>query len=243
MKIAICIPHSYENFQKYFVRSLLSLTSSFYIYNSTVGNKHEINVFIQDEGWIDFMRERLAEQAIEKGYTHLLWLDTDMSFPPGMIQRMIEWFERKDNLEAVTGLYTWKKPPYRPHTYISLTEEGRFTVGAGFPTDAAFSVEGAGYGCLMIKADVYKRTEKPWFQFRYPSGQKDDRGEGEDLYFFRKAKGIEMLCDPTISCNHFVQNAYNLDSYIDYNNLTVDDGQIIVSDEQISAIQSEVINN
>jgi hypothetical protein len=238
-RIAICIPHSYENFQKPFTKSLLGLVSAFYIYNQNLTFRHSLEILIQDEGWIDFMRERLSEVALEQGFDYILWLDTDMTFPPKTIQMMLERFEEEPELEAVTGLYTYKTPPFMPHLYTTLDKEKKFRVAGAFSLKEPIVVEGAGFGCLMMKTSLLKRTPKPWFEFRYPTP--DRPGAGEDLQFFLKANPVQMICDPNIKCLHYRFDGYGVGHYLDYNNLLVENDIINASQEQIDSIAKKLL--
>lgn len=238
-RIAICIPHSYENFQKPFTKSLLGLVSAFYIYNQNLTFRHTLEILIQDEGWIDFMRERLAEVAVAQKFDYILWLDTDMTFPPNTIQKMLERFEEEPELEAVTGLYTYKTPPFMPHLYSTLDENKQFRVAGGFSLEEPIVVEGAGFGCLMMKRELLERTQKPWFEFRYPTPDKP--GAGEDLTFFLKATPVQMICDPTIKCLHHHTDGFGIDHYVAYNNLKVEDGIIEATQEQVNNIAKQIL--
>jgi hypothetical protein len=232
MKITLCIPHNYPEFQKPFVMSLLGVISSFYLHK----NEEDIlNILIQNAGPIDFMRERLVESAIKQNADFILFLDTDMDFPPDIINKMLGHFKTYENIEAITGLYTWKQPPFMPHVYPKLTENGKFTIGALFPLDKPFDVEGAGMGCVMIKKQVFDRTPQPWFKMEL-----GDKGisVGEDLYFFRKTTPL-MLCDPTISCGHFTENRVDINSYLSYNGYTDEGGAIYGTEKQIKEASDE----
>ena len=230
MRIAICIYCTYPALDKKFVTSLLVVLEQFHLYNTSIGGLHEIQIFMQNEGFYDYARQKLAETAIKAGYDYLLWFDTDQVNPPFTIVQMIKDFEADKKLEAVTGLYTWKTPPFLPHVYFKYDKkDGKFRIAAGFPLNRLFFVEGAGYGILMIKASVYKRTKKPWFKFVYGK-------MGEDLYFFKKVQPIRMVCDPRISSQHLTQTAINIDGYLKYTNLKVVDGNIQVSKADILKI-------
>lgn len=237
MKIVICIPHSYKVFNKEFTLSLLTLLSHFHVWNGHTGMKHEINIIIQGAGWIDHMREQLAKKAIDSGAEYLLWLDTDMTFPSKMIQMMIERFEEEPELEAVTGLYTWKKPPFLPHVYTSYNKDNeKFNHGAGYPLKEPFPVVAAGFGCLMTKVELFKRIERPWFKMILEG---DEIVIGEDMYFFKKAQTVQMICDPNISCRHLIESAFDISSHIQYNNIEVEDNYLNITEEQIESIVKE----
>ena len=218
-KIALCIPHNYPVFDKAFTLSLLSVIASFYEWNQTLKEKHEFVILHNKDGWIDRMRELLAQEAVEvRKVDFLLWLDTDMQFPPSIVQQMMAWMEKFPELDGVTGLYTWKVPPFMPHVYSRYDEkDDKFTVAGGFPLNAGFSVEGAGFGCVMLRSSLFERTPRPWFKFEYGV-------YGEDLYFFRKARPVNMICDPRISCTHLLTGqGVDIKSYLKYNKLQVVD--------------------
>ena len=241
-RIAIVIPHSYLNFNKNFVLSLLGVISSFYIWNGKTGFKYELNIFVQNFGWIDTMREALVLSAKKWQADYLLWLDTDMSFSPDIIARMLSRFEEEPELEAVTGLYTWKKPPFMPHVYNRLNKDtGKFVMAGGFPLNEPFVVEATGYGCLMIKTSKYPDNMRPWFVM-----EKNDKEilYGEDLYFFKKMHPVNMICDPNISCLHFTENAVDITSYLMYNKINKDEkGEMILTDELLKSISDEHISH
>jgi hypothetical protein len=202
-------------------------------------NKYELDILFQNEGDIAFMRECLAETALAKKVDYLLWLDTDQKFPPDLIKRMIEDIE-KYNCEGVTGLYTWKVPPFLPHVYSSYNEETeKFRVAGQFPLNEAFEVKGAGFGCLMLKASVFERIERPWFEMKIENKK---YVYGEDLWFFKKAQPIKLLCDPTIISPHLTQIEVDINSHIEYNELEVENGWIKADEEQLKKISSEHLN-
>lgn len=234
MKVGILLPNNRPTFDKKFIMSLLGVVCSFYVWDKD--HKHQLNILVQNEGEIAFMRNRLATDALAKGVDYMLWLDCDMAIPPTVIQRMVSYFEKYENIEAVTGLYTWKEPPFLPHVYSTYNEQSKkFKMGATFPLDKPFDVDGAGFGCLMIKSEVFKRTPQPWFEMKLG---KTCIEYGEDLYFCRKARP-KMICDPTISCGHFTENMVDINSYLQYNGLKVEKNAITATSQQIQSAAKE----
>ena len=237
MKIAICIPHNYLVYNKLFINSLLGLVNSFHIWNGKNGMKHEIDILIQNEGFIDLMRNILAQRFMDSDSTYSLWLDTDMVFPPDMIIKMIKQFEEDPTIEAITGLYHHKTPPFMPHVYYRYdTELKKFTVAGSFPLKKSFTVAGAGFGCIMINKKVFDRTEKPWFKMGISDDYKMEYGE--DLYFCKKAK-MKMICDPTLMCGHLSETVANTNHYIAVNQLKVENDDIVATKEQLEEIHKK----
>jgi len=103
-----------------------------------------------------------------------------------MVRLMVEDVNDNPEADVVSGLYTWKKPPFLPHVYPSFDEEKQnFRVGGQFPLTSPFWVEGAGTGCLMIKAEFLKKFDPPWFKFErdFETNPYGTPLIGEDLYF------------------------------------------------------------
>jgi hypothetical protein len=173
------------------------------------------------------MRNSAVENVLVSGQTHLLFLDTDHEFPLKMIPMMIKDLEDNPKAEAVTGIYTWKHEPYLPHIFPRFnTKTKKFTIAGAFPLNKLFYIAGAPAGCLMVKAEVFKRTKKPWFLFVDRGvDKKIPLGMGEDLYFFWKCQP-KTICDPRIICQHFYQKSISLEDYIKVNNLKVVNGNI-----------------
>lgn len=238
-KIALCSPHNHPNFDKDFFFSFILLLETFYNWNKD--KDHELKIFINNDGFsgIAYSREKLVEQALDEEYEYILCLDTDMSFPPNLIPKMIEWLERDPELDAVSGLYQWKKAPFVSHVYSLNKETAKFVPLAGFPLKKGFYVDAVGFGCVMIKSIVFDKLDKPWFDFK--------PGEyGEDMYFFAQANQMKfkMLCDPTLACNHFVKSHINVGNYLEYNSLDLDeDGHIIVDKNKVQEIDKEHAEN
>lgn len=225
----ICIPHNYPTFDVPFVLSLFSLNDYFYKKkDDELKGEYKIGFARQSAPDIADMRNFLARTALDNKIDYMMWLDTDMSFPSDMIIKMLKHFEEDKELEAVTGLYTWKVPPFIPHVYEKLNKRGKFDVGCAFPLDRPFKVEGAGFGCIMIKGSVFDRLEHPYFELRREEGS---IGYGEDFYFCRNAR-MNMICDPGIVCNHYNTNEFNINHYIAANGLEIKNNQIVVTEKQ-----------
>jgi len=235
--IMMCIPHNYPTFDTAFVLSLLSLQDTFYKKENELKYNYGLGLARQSAPDIEVMRNFLVRTVLGNKADYALWLDTDMTFPPDMITKMLKHFEDDEKLEAVTGLYTWKVPPFIPHVYEKLNERGKFDVGCSFPLNEPFKVEGAGFGCIMIKSTVLDRLEHPYFKM-YKDEEKV--GYGEDFHFCKNAK-MNMICDPSIVCNHFNTNEFNINHYIAANGLKVEDNRIVVTEEQKEIITKKFV--
>jgi hypothetical protein len=225
-------------FRKPFVLSLANILLTSENWAHEMKKAHDIDITIglslADKGWVDNMRESIAVSAIEQNADIILWLDTDMTFPADILTRMYLLMEGT-GVEAVTGLYTYKHPPFMPHVYGKLAKSGKYLIASDFPIDKPFFVEGAGFGCLMMKTSVFKRLKRPYFK----AVIKDSvLVKGEDLDFCKKSK-MKMLLDPTISCGHCMDRPFAISDYLRYNDIEVKDGFIRIPEEKRNAISEE----
>ena len=70
----------------------------------------------------------------------------------------------------------------------------------GLP-DNLFKATKIGFGCVLVKMEVFDKMEWPYWKFEY---QKGDVIYGEDIYFGYKAikTGYDLWIDPKVKCEH-----------------------------------------
>lgn len=229
-KIAIGLIDNHPYLPKKFAFSLLGMVTTFNEW-ATRQKKEEytLDVIIAEHGRIDDMRNTVARNAIDGGYDYLFWADTDMVFPFDCLVVLLQYLEN-DGYEAMSGLYTHKVAPYHPHIYPKIDwKSQRFVIPKSFPLTEPIIIEGAGFGCLLMRVDVFKRVERPYFTMAFEDGKMT---VGEDLDFCRKAK-MKMLLDPNVRCRHLQMSSYGLDDFLSYTGIVPDkDGWVRPNEEQ-----------
>ena len=231
--VGICLAHNYPVFERYFMVSLWRMQFHFNEWIKKNGREDTLSLFINGGYQLDKMRNDVVKEAIDAGCDLLLFLDTDMSFPDNTIPRMIEVLEANPEFEAVSGLYTHKKPDYHPQIFIDFNEKKKkFHRLMAFPLDVPFEIVGAGAGILMVKKQVFKKKKPPYFKFVYEGQSKVlPEGMGEDLFFFWKFRP-KTLCDPTIVCGHHDTRPVTIMNYINKNKLKVVKDKIVMTEAQ-----------
>ena len=159
------------------------------------------NLIMQDRRIIDFLmiqscdiasnRMWLVKEAKRLGATHLLFIDSDMLFPPTALETLlsrgkdiigVEYNKRTFPLQTVTA--------YMPDVEKSETEP--FKVGI------------AGTGFLLIKLSIFDdpNMDKNWFSFGRNAEGKNVIGE--DGWFCNTARsaGYDIYVDPSIRVLH-----------------------------------------
>lgn len=145
-------------------------------------------------------RNYLATQAIKTDADFVFWLDSDMVFRPDTLSRMMETLKEND-LDILTGLYFRRVPPYSPVLFDKLEMDGdacRFTEFDEIP-DKLFEVAACGFGCVLMKTDVFFDVQGKFGNMFAPIGY-----NGEDVAFCWRARecGYKIYCDPSLVCGH-----------------------------------------
>ena len=143
---------------------------------------------------IYFARNNLANKAACEGFTHILFIDSDMVFDESIVETL--QFVDKD---IVCGAFQARRSPYGSCVFTSLNPVRRVKEYGMEP----FQVEGCGMACTMISTEVIKEV-----QSRYGNPFDPDKINGitfgEDTAFCWRARkcGYEIWCDPTARIGH-----------------------------------------
>lgn len=138
-------------------------------------------------------RDKLAKKAFEGGFSHVLWLDSDMIFTEELLDCLM--FSGKD---FVTGIAHGRRPPHMSCIFKEVWPFVNRWEGHDYP-NSAFQIGGCGFACVLIKTSiieaVYKKNGTAFFPMREL---------GEDLAFCKRAKelGYEIWAEPTVWLGH-----------------------------------------
>ncbi len=156
-------------------------------------------------------RNSITKEAIETGYDRVLWLDSDMSFGPELMEQLSQRID--EGRDYVSGLYFERKPPHRPTIYRKLmaTErEGVAEVYRDYPESGIFEIAASGFGAVMttvkLLRDVTERFGLPFTPIT---------GFGEDMAFCIRAReaGYRLWCDSGIRAGHIGAKIFDEDDW------------------------------
>jgi hypothetical protein len=146
-------------------------------------------------------RMTLAKEALKNDATHILWIDSDMRFPKDALIRLLD-----RDLPIVGANYPMRRPPIIP-TATGLDGQPVFMEESAGGT---LEVAHAGFGLILIDADVFRKMPTPWFALGYSAKFGDY--EGEDVFFCRKARtagfGTFLDLDLSKEIKHLGEFAY-----------------------------------
>lgn len=145
-------------------------------------------------------RNKLAAQAIESEADYILWLDSDMTFKPDTLIRLLKDIE-DNNLDIVSALYFRRSHPYSPVAFSKFDFVDNEAVFENYTGELSglHKVEGVGFGCLLMDAQVVFDVFGKYGDCFSPIAK-----VGEDLSFLWKARqlGYETYLDCDIKCGH-----------------------------------------
>ena len=141
-------------------------------------------------------RNLAVEHALEHNMDYILFVDDDM-----VIKADEKLFSKllSHDKDIVAPLFFHRQQPYAPLIFRrTIRANGHYTTFDNildYPKDL-IEVDGVGFGCVLIKTEVFKKLKPPYFI----------HGDtfGEDLYFCNTCinAGFKIYCDTTINIGH-----------------------------------------
>jgi glycosyltransferase involved in cell wall biosynthesis len=147
----------------------------------TAANRSDIELrrFQCTGTWIEQARHRTVSHALAAECDWLLFLDDDMRFPPDTLVRLLERGQT-----VVAANYTTRQMPFVPS---AVKAEG-VRCYTEFASSGLEEVLTAGMGVMLVRSDLLRRIEPPWFMVGWDTRVMDYAGE--DAYFCGKLRGI-----------------------------------------------------
>jgi hypothetical protein len=168
-------------------------------------------------------RQLLAEKAIEAGARYLFFLDDDTVCPNTTFKYLIYEMEKDPSIMVAGGIYCTKEDHPHPLVFKAIGDGAFWNWKAGDVFDCA----GLGTGSMMIKTEVFKNLEKPWFFEPHETPTNESvkiggsvipighRSGTDDLFFCKKVTeaGCRIIAHGGILPMHIGQNGiiYQMD--------------------------------
>lgn len=135
-------------------------------------------------------RNGIAQHCIDSGATHVLFLDSDLTFPSDLLDRLV-----KADKDVVAVNYSRRTIPSVPTAFI----DGEGPLYTETDSKGLVEVTHCGMGAMLIKAHVFDGMKQPIFKFDDRPGNIDF--VGEDVVFCRKVReaGFKVYVDQDLS--------------------------------------------
>lgn len=154
-------------------------------------------------------RNQLVKHALDNNATYVWFLDDDVLPPPFACQRLGYNLDKPENKDVMVcaGIYCSKQDPPTPVVY-KKDGNGAFW---DWKLNEVFEVESVGTGCMLIKTEVFRHLEPPYFKTVSEYVKDPKTGEvgtvmmTDDIYFCKKvrAAGFKILAHGGVLCEHY----------------------------------------
>ena len=169
---------------------------------------------------VDMARNNIVLSAMNRGATHIIWLDEDVFPPLDGIMRLLRHYDKR---AIVSGIYYNKKEGLKqPAAWIRDGTGGyNFVIDPEIYEDKVVDgetkiqiaeVDSVGMGFCMTPVKLFEELERPWFWYELAREAHRPKEEGnlrtsEDFYLCKNAKkiGYEVWVDLSIRCDHLTE--------------------------------------
>ena len=186
--IAVCTP----------ARDMVHANYTFCLVNMvafhTINTMDAVALKINQGTLIQNQRADLCLEAMGEGCSHVLFIDSDMTFPQDMVQRLLS-----HDKDIVATNCARRRMPTGPTAQRTLPDGSRELIYTMPESTGLEEVESIGMGVMLIKRKVFESLTEPWFETPWRT---DKRGYiGEDVFFCRKAAaaGFKIYIDHDVS--------------------------------------------
>lgn len=135
-------------------------------------------------------RNMLAQEAIETGCDRVLWIDSDQTFQPDLMERLSA--DLDEGWDMVTGLYFTRDTSLQPIIWQEIGNKPvRYT---DYPQDQIFPICACGMGACMMSTELLRQAGDKPFELL--------PGMSEDFSFCARVHGARIACDSRVKVGH-----------------------------------------
>ena len=165
-------------------------------------------------------RNRIAQKALDLGTDYVLMVDNDVVLPKNALRLLLE-----DAREVTLGFYAHRGDDnlYHGRTCICKLRDENGNEYYHYPLESEYTAEemramaaagetkivvhGGGMGCALIRTEVFRKTEYPWYDW-VNYGDANRGMLSEDLYFCAlcRVAGIPIHADVRVGCGHMLRH-------------------------------------
>jgi len=188
VQVAIAVP-SMDDVKADFAFSLAMMVN--HIHSEPIPGLQALGILNKRTSILPDSRNLLAQQAIDQGFSHILWIDSDMKFQTDMLAKLL-----RHRLPIVGINASMRATPYK----TTAQTAPNVRLATNHSSSGIEKVERMGLGVVLHEVSVLHAIKKrPWFTFEYLKGKHIHRGE--DYYFGLKVQkaGYTLHIDHDVS--------------------------------------------
>jgi SAM-dependent methyltransferase len=150
-------------------------------------------------------RNEACEYALKEGHKYIFFLGDDTVPPAYALKQLIFRAEQSEDIGVIGGVYCAKGDPAAP---LVFKENGRGSYW-NWKVGEFFEVTGLGMDCTLVKTELLKEMEPPWFKTvdedKFMDGINQAQQWTEDLWFLKRVveeTPFKVFCDGSLLCEH-----------------------------------------
>ena len=150
---------------------------------------------------VDQVRNLIAHWVVN-AYDYLFAVDHDVVFEKNTLKKLLA-----HDKPLVSGVYRQRLEPQM----IELYDLNLQRMNATQLTGGLQEIGGCGFGCVLVKKEVFAAIDYPWFV--YHQALDHTHTFSEDLDFCKKVrqKGFNLYADSSILCKHIGQRVFEVE--------------------------------
>jgi len=187
MNVSICVP-ARDEVATGFAHDLAIMSARWYA-AAPVGARFDVHIV--NGTLIADQRAKLARMALTSGADYALYLDSDMRFPPYLLEKLVA-----HGKDIVACNYATRRLPVKT---VAFSDFATLKCIYSHDRTGLEEVDAIGMGAMLVKTEVFRKLPQPWFNVSYlPSG---GMYVGEDIYFCKlaQAHGFKVFVDHDLS--------------------------------------------
>lgn len=155
---------------------------------------------------VEQVRNIMVKWCLQNKFDYMLNVDSDIVMPPHALSRLMEI---QDEKTAVTsGVYIQRKEGVKiPEVFVHNPSTGG---QMNMPIENVqgsdlIEVEGVGFGCCLVRTDVFQAVGNPWFEYRSSIDFSKVVSEDVDFCTKARAKGYRVVVDTGLKLGHLTK--------------------------------------
>lgn len=148
------------------------------------------------DGTLVYMaRDKLASKAVNDGFTHILWLDSDMVFGQNLLDDLMMCKK-----QFVSCCYNGRRAGYPSCIFKSIDLTKGVERFEEYPREP-FEIEACGFGAVFMETDIIRAM---YTAFPKETPFTPLPSLGEDIAFCKRARdlGFKLYAEPNVQLGH-----------------------------------------
>lgn len=152
---------------------------------------------------VDQVRNIMTQWMLINNFDYMLSVDQDIILPPHALIKLMQ--AQTDVVGITSGVYVQRKEGQKiPEIYVhDATTGGQKNMHISqVQPDTCITVEGVGFGCVLVHRRVYEAVGNPWFV--YHDNVDFSKVVSEDVHFcdLARKKGFQIQVVTSVKCGH-----------------------------------------